>query len=68
MTGYSCRLLTKDMPLMILNAHSLDETRSQISRAISEFGPSLKKSNNVGLIIDGHVGQGYFTRKLMSSY
>ena len=43
------------MPLMIMNSSSVDETRAQIDSNVAEFGPQLKKSNNVGLIIDGNV-------------
>ncbi|XP_067949356.1 phospholipid-transporting ATPase IB-like [Watersipora subatra] len=53
--GYSCCLLTTDMPLMIINARSHDDTKVQIKRAITEFGPSIQKSNNVALIIDGQT-------------
>lgn len=42
---------------MIINAQSQDETRTQIDHAVAEFGPQLKKSNNVGFIIDGHVSR-----------
>lgn len=43
------------MPLMIINTSSLEETRATIDAQVAEFGPQLKKSNNVGLIIDGNV-------------
>ena len=51
--GYSCKLLTEDMPLIIINEHSLDGTREALRKHVEEFGECLKKDNDVGLIIDG---------------
>ncbi|KAF6036994.1 ATP8A1 [Bugula neritina] len=53
--GYSCRLLTSEMPLVIINATTAEDTKAQIVKVVEEFGPSLKGSNNVGLVIDGHT-------------
>jgi len=43
------------MPLVIINATTAEDTKAQIVKVVEEFGPSLKGSNNVGLVIDGHV-------------
>ncbi|CAC5421630.1 DRS2 [Mytilus coruscus] len=51
--GYSCKLLTEDMPLIVINEHSLDGTREALRKHVEEFGECLKKDNDVGLIIDG---------------
>ncbi|XP_038106522.1 probable phospholipid-transporting ATPase IA isoform X6 [Culex quinquefasciatus] len=51
--GYSCKLLSHGMDLIILNEDSLDNTRNCIQRHIAEFGDQLRKENNVALIVDG---------------
>lgn len=51
--GYSCKLLTHGMDLIILNEDSLDNTRDCIGRHSADFGDQLRKQNNVALIIDG---------------
>ncbi|OWF51162.1 phospholipid-transporting ATPase IA [Mizuhopecten yessoensis] len=53
--GYSCKLLTQGMPLLIVNEHSLDGTRETLRRHVGEFGDLLRKENDVGLIIDGQT-------------
>ncbi|XP_076070269.1 putative phospholipid-transporting ATPase IA isoform X5 [Mytilus galloprovincialis] len=53
--GYSCKLLTEDMPLIVINEHSLDGTREALRKHVEEFGECLKKDNDVGLIIDGQT-------------
>ncbi|KAK3100430.1 hypothetical protein FSP39_019862 [Pinctada imbricata] len=53
--GYSCKLLTQNMPLLIINEHSLDSTRNTLRRHVQEFGDLLRKENEVGLIIDGQT-------------
>ncbi|XP_062717096.1 probable phospholipid-transporting ATPase IA isoform X2 [Aedes albopictus] len=51
--GYSCKLLSHGMDLIILNEDSLDNTRNCVQRHIAEFGDQLRKENNVALIVDG---------------
>ncbi|KAK2720099.1 probable phospholipid-transporting ATPase IA isoform X3 [Artemia franciscana] len=51
--GYSCRLLTQGMPLLILNEDTLDGTRETIIRHLTEIGESVGKENDVALIVDG---------------
>ncbi|KAJ8297759.1 hypothetical protein KUTeg_024290 [Tegillarca granosa] len=53
--GYSCKLLTQGMPLLVINEHSLDGTRETLRKHIQEFGELLRKENDVGLIIDGQT-------------
>ncbi|XP_071786477.1 probable phospholipid-transporting ATPase IA isoform X3 [Asterias amurensis] len=51
--GYSCKLLTQDMPLVVINEESHDDTRETLRRHIATFGEDLGKQNDVGLVIDG---------------
>lgn len=51
--GYSTKLLTQSMPLLIINEDSLDQTRESVRRHVLDFGDQLRKENDVGLIIDG---------------
>ncbi|KAJ6647684.1 Phospholipid-transporting ATPase IA [Pseudolycoriella hygida] len=51
--GYSCRLISHGMDLIILNEDSLDNTRECIGRHSADFGDHLRKQNNVALIVDG---------------
>ncbi|XP_055677625.1 probable phospholipid-transporting ATPase IA [Lutzomyia longipalpis] len=53
--GYSCKLLSHAMDLIILNEDSLDNTRECIGRHSADFGEQLRKENNVALIIDGQT-------------
>ncbi|XP_023932468.1 probable phospholipid-transporting ATPase IA isoform X1 [Lingula anatina] len=53
--GYSCKLLTQGMPLLIINEESLDSTRETLRKHIEDFGEQLGKENEVGLIIDGRT-------------
>ncbi|XP_064608442.1 probable phospholipid-transporting ATPase IA isoform X3 [Liolophura sinensis] len=53
--GYSCKLLTQGMPLLMINEYSLDNTREAIRRHHQDFGDQLGKENDVGLIIDGQT-------------
>ncbi|XP_051154050.1 probable phospholipid-transporting ATPase IA isoform X2 [Leptopilina boulardi] len=53
--GYSCKLITNTMLLIIVNESSLDKTREVIVQHCHDFGQDLKCQNNdVGLVIDGH--------------
>ncbi|XP_044018116.1 probable phospholipid-transporting ATPase IA isoform X3 [Aphidius gifuensis] len=51
--GYSCKLITQTMPLIIINENSLDKTRDVIVQHCAEFGQDLRCQNDVGLVIDG---------------
>ncbi|XP_074651102.1 putative phospholipid-transporting ATPase IA isoform X3 [Tubulanus polymorphus] len=62
--GYSSKLLTQSMALLVINEDSLDATGHQVSleacretlrRHVNDFGEQLKKENEVGLIVDGHT-------------
>lgn len=53
--GHSCRLLTADMPKIILNTTNLDETRTEINEQLANFRLEglVGKTNPVAVIIDG---------------
>ncbi|UYV77023.1 ATP8A1 [Cordylochernes scorpioides] len=52
--GYSCRLLSHGMPLLIVNEDSLDATRECIRRHMQDFGDLLHRdSDAAAIIIDG---------------
>ncbi|XP_074026035.1 ATPase phospholipid transporting 8A1 isoform X3 [Leptinotarsa decemlineata] len=51
--GYSCKLLTSGMQLIILNEDGLDKARESILRHCEELGVNLEKQNDIALIIDG---------------
>ncbi|KAI8037415.1 hypothetical protein M5D96_009551 [Drosophila gunungcola] len=51
--GYSCRLISHSMDIIILNEESLDATREVIHRHYGEFKTSTAKDANVALVIDG---------------
>ncbi|KAG7523913.1 phospholipid-transporting ATPase IB isoform X1 [Solea senegalensis] len=51
--GYSCRLVTHCMSLIIVNEDSLDATRATLTAHCSSLGDSLRKVNELALIIDG---------------
>uniref|UniRef100_A0A3Q2VUN1 Phospholipid-transporting ATPase n=1 Tax=Haplochromis burtoni TaxID=8153 RepID=A0A3Q2VUN1_HAPBU len=53
--GYSCRLVTHGMSLIIVNEDSLDATRDTLTAHCSSLGESLKKENELALIIDGQT-------------
>uniref|UniRef100_A0A3Q2YBP1 Phospholipid-transporting ATPase n=1 Tax=Hippocampus comes TaxID=109280 RepID=A0A3Q2YBP1_HIPCM len=53
--GYSCRLVTHGMSLIIVNEDSLDATRSTLTAHCSSLGDSLRKENELALIIDGQT-------------
>uniref|UniRef100_A0A8C5GLD3 Phospholipid-transporting ATPase n=1 Tax=Gouania willdenowi TaxID=441366 RepID=A0A8C5GLD3_GOUWI len=53
--GYSCRLVTHGMSLIIVNEDSLDATRATLTTHCSSLGDSLRKENELALIIDGQT-------------
>ncbi|KAJ8382527.1 hypothetical protein SKAU_G00033050 [Synaphobranchus kaupii] len=51
--GYSCKLLTKNMGLLVINEDSLDGTRETLSQHCSMVEMALHKETDFALIIDG---------------
>ncbi|KAL7976421.1 hypothetical protein Chor_015485, partial [Crotalus horridus] len=51
--GHSCKLLKKNMGLIVINEGSLDATRETLSHHCSTLGDALRKENDFALIIDG---------------
>uniref|UniRef100_A0A673HLZ4 Phospholipid-transporting ATPase n=1 Tax=Sinocyclocheilus rhinocerous TaxID=307959 RepID=A0A673HLZ4_9TELE len=51
--GHSCKLLTKNMGLLVINEDSLDATRETLSHHCSMLGDALHKENDFAVIIDG---------------
>uniref|UniRef100_A0A673G9F3 Phospholipid-transporting ATPase n=1 Tax=Sinocyclocheilus rhinocerous TaxID=307959 RepID=A0A673G9F3_9TELE len=53
--GYSCRLVSHGMSLIIVNEDSLDATRATLTAHCSSLGDGLRKENELALIIDGQT-------------
>lgn len=53
--GYSCRLLTTELQLITMNTSGLDQTRSELSTLVEDFGDNIREENDVALIVDGQV-------------
>uniref|UniRef100_A0A8C2SNW5 Phospholipid-transporting ATPase n=1 Tax=Coturnix japonica TaxID=93934 RepID=A0A8C2SNW5_COTJA len=53
--GYSCRLISQSMSLILVNEDSLDATRASLTQHCNSLGDSLGKENDIALIIDGHT-------------
>ncbi|XP_056625153.1 probable phospholipid-transporting ATPase IA isoform X4 [Triplophysa dalaica] len=51
--GHSCKLLTKNMGLLVINEDTLDGTREILSHHCGILGDALHKENDFALIIDG---------------
>ncbi|XP_058506469.1 probable phospholipid-transporting ATPase IA isoform X3 [Solea solea] len=51
--GHSCRLLTKNMGMLVINEDTLDGTRELLSHHCGMLGDALYKENDFALIIDG---------------
>uniref|UniRef100_A0A8C5P2T5 Phospholipid-transporting ATPase n=1 Tax=Jaculus jaculus TaxID=51337 RepID=A0A8C5P2T5_JACJA len=51
--GHSCKLLKKNMGMIVINEGSLDGTRETLSRHCTALGDALRKENDFALIIDG---------------
>uniref|UniRef100_I3J2A0 Phospholipid-transporting ATPase n=1 Tax=Oreochromis niloticus TaxID=8128 RepID=I3J2A0_ORENI len=51
--GHSCKLLTKNMGMIVINEDTLDRTRETLSHHCGMLGDSLYKENDFALIIDG---------------
>ncbi|KAK0132802.1 Phospholipid-transporting ATPase IB [Merluccius polli] len=53
--GYSCRLVTHGMSLIIVNEDSLDATRATLMSHCNSLGDSLRKENELALVMDGQT-------------
>ncbi|KAM8977633.1 phospholipid-transporting ATPase IB [Pelodytes ibericus] len=53
--GYSCRLVSQTMSLIMVNEDSLDATRETLTTHCTNLGDSLGKENDLALIIDGQT-------------
>ncbi len=55
--GHSCRLLREGMPIIILNADSLDEARNQINEQLTNFrsAGAVGSDNSVAVVVDGRT-------------
>ncbi|XP_029582749.1 phospholipid-transporting ATPase IA-like [Salmo trutta] len=51
--GYSCKLLTKNTGMLVINEDTLDATRETLSHHCGMLGDALHKENDFALIIDG---------------
>uniref|UniRef100_A0AAY4DEU7 Phospholipid-transporting ATPase n=1 Tax=Denticeps clupeoides TaxID=299321 RepID=A0AAY4DEU7_9TELE len=51
--GHSCKLLTKNMGLLVINEETLDGTRETLSHHCGMLGDALHKENDFALVIDG---------------
>uniref|UniRef100_A0A8C6KB65 Phospholipid-transporting ATPase n=1 Tax=Nothobranchius furzeri TaxID=105023 RepID=A0A8C6KB65_NOTFU len=51
--GHSCKLLTKNMGMLVINEDSLDATRETLSHHCGMLGDAVYKENDFALIIDG---------------
>ncbi|XP_039504531.1 probable phospholipid-transporting ATPase IA isoform X2 [Pimephales promelas] len=51
--GHSCKLLTKNMGMLVINEDTLDGTRETLSHHCGILGDALHKENDFALIIDG---------------
>uniref|UniRef100_A0A3Q3B9E7 Phospholipid-transporting ATPase n=1 Tax=Kryptolebias marmoratus TaxID=37003 RepID=A0A3Q3B9E7_KRYMA len=51
--GHSCKLLTKNMGMLVINEDSLDSTRETLSHHCGMLGDAIYKENDFALIIDG---------------
>ncbi|XP_061107589.1 probable phospholipid-transporting ATPase IA isoform X2 [Conger conger] len=55
--GHSCKLLTKNMGLLVINEDSFDGAREALSQHCSMLGDPLHKDSDFALIIDGKTLQ-----------
>ncbi|XP_054886370.1 phospholipid-transporting ATPase IA isoform X6 [Poeciliopsis prolifica] len=51
--GHSCKLLTKNMGMLVINEDSLNATRETLSHHCGLLGEAIYKENDFALIIDG---------------
>uniref|UniRef100_A0A6Q2YGW8 Phospholipid-transporting ATPase n=1 Tax=Esox lucius TaxID=8010 RepID=A0A6Q2YGW8_ESOLU len=53
--GHSCRLLRKNMGLLVVNEDTLDGTRAVLSHHCGILGEALRRENDIALVIDGET-------------
>ncbi|XP_030058256.1 phospholipid-transporting ATPase IB [Microcaecilia unicolor] len=53
--GYSCRLVSQTMSLIVVNEDSLDATRETLTQHTTNLGDLIGKENDLALIIDGQT-------------
>uniref|UniRef100_A0A8D0H6Q8 Phospholipid-transporting ATPase n=1 Tax=Sphenodon punctatus TaxID=8508 RepID=A0A8D0H6Q8_SPHPU len=53
--GYSCKLVSQSMSLILVNEDSLDATRATLTQHCANLGDTLGKENDIALIIDGQT-------------
>ena len=53
--GHSCKLLREDMPIIIINTTTLDDTRLEITEQLNNFRNegAVGKDNAVAVVVDG---------------
>ncbi|XP_048517503.1 probable phospholipid-transporting ATPase IA isoform X3 [Dendroctonus ponderosae] len=66
--GYSCRLISQGMQVIILNEDGLDNVREAILRHCDELGENLEKPNEIALIIDGKTLKYALTCELRTEF
>ncbi|XP_066146792.1 probable phospholipid-transporting ATPase IA isoform X1 [Euwallacea fornicatus] len=66
--GYSCRLISQGMQIIVLNEDGLDSVREAILRHCDELGENLEKQNEIALIIDGKTLKYALTCELRSDF
>ncbi|XP_018568743.1 probable phospholipid-transporting ATPase IA isoform X3 [Anoplophora glabripennis] len=66
--GYSCKLLTHGIPLIVLNEDGLDKVRESILRHCDELGDNLEKQNEIALVIDGKTLKYALTFELRTDF
>ncbi|XP_066252376.1 probable phospholipid-transporting ATPase IA isoform X2 [Euwallacea similis] len=66
--GYSCRLISQGMQIIMLNEDGLDSVREAILRHCDELGENLEKQNEIALIIDGKTLKYALTCELRSDF
>uniref|UniRef100_A0A8C7RWP2 Phospholipid-transporting ATPase n=1 Tax=Oncorhynchus mykiss TaxID=8022 RepID=A0A8C7RWP2_ONCMY len=53
--GHSCRLLRKNMGLLVVNEETLEGTRAALSHHCGMLGEALHRENDVALVMDGET-------------
>uniref|UniRef100_A0A674BPC3 Phospholipid-transporting ATPase n=1 Tax=Salmo trutta TaxID=8032 RepID=A0A674BPC3_SALTR len=53
--GHSCRLLRKNMGLLVVNEETLEGTRTALSHHCGMLGEALHRENDVALVMDGET-------------
>ncbi|XP_030750728.1 probable phospholipid-transporting ATPase IA isoform X1 [Sitophilus oryzae] len=66
--GYSCKLISQGMQIIILNEDGLDSVREAILRHCDELGENLEKQNEIALVIDGKTLKYALTCELRTDF